>query len=309
MATYSGSSYDGPTATGSPAGLAGSSVSPTQTTVAYSASSVTRVPAPTTATRTAAEWTAATGAAVAVSGLDGDSVAPTQSLVAYTATTVTRVSAPATGTRPAAERSVSSGIAATVSGLDGDSIAPTQLVTGFESAMVVRVAAPASGTRTGGPWGTVKTTAYEHTGLAGGSVDPTQSTATFNAVIGAGSVIPTSYFRKVEGRVLDAETGEPITNAIYVAALDNFAVVGNVTDTGAFIIYLLKQTYSEFILVADAGENETTDAEFDYVWYEGAGNPLVETDDDYVELGFEAAVPETGRPPTGLNIGGDLRFK
>lgn len=91
---------------------------------------------------------------------------------------------------------------------------------------------------------------------------------------GTGSVIPTSYFRKIYGTVYD-ENDNPITDGLYVMATDNFSTAGPIDDNGEFELYLLRTDYSEFMLVAE----ESTTEGVDYIWYELAGNPDVKAID------------------------------
>lgn len=152
------------------------------------------------------------------------------------------------------------------------------------------------------------------THLAGWSVDavvPERQPFNPTDSLGMAAIIPTSYFRKATGRVMDADTGEPITNGIYLIALDNFAVAGPVDAEGYFTVYLLRQTYTSFILTADASINDGDNGEYDYVWYEAEGNPEIGVNDDHVVLEFSTDVPEMGPPPAiggGLIMGEGVNF-
>lgn len=131
----------------------------------------------------------------------------------------------------------------------------------------------------------------------------------YPSVVGA-SVIPTAYFRKVNGRALD-QNGFPITEGLYITALDNFAVAGQVDQNGYFQIYLLKQKYEDFILLADAGqEGDTEQGEVDYVWYENVENPDVPVTTSYIELKFDKSRPvqEGVGKRKGLNTIADVMF-
>ena len=115
-----------------------------------------------------------------------------------------------------------------------------------------------------------------------------------------GAVVPASYFRTLRGRAVDLE-GNPITDAIYILALDNFATVGTVDDEAYFEIDLLKTTFQEFRLIVDAG-----DEQFEYVWYEDE-NANIDPDptDQDVTMQFK---PAEAIGKTGLNLTGDLSF-
>jgi len=128
--------------------------------------------------------------------------------------------------------------------------------------------------------------------------------------ITTGAIVPTAYFRKVRGKVLD-ENGDPITVGLYLVALDNFAVAGRVEQDGTYEMYLLKQEYKNFILVADAGENDAENNQYDFVWYESEGNPNIGVTDDGADLVFNTAEPNN-KPPAGsargLSLGSDIRL-
>lgn len=141
------------------------------------------------------------------------------------------------------------------------------------------------------------------------SISPITQVGTFAdiPVVVNAAVVPTAYFRRVEGMVYNKD-GQTITNGIYLIALDNFAVAGTVDDDGSFEIYLLKQQYENFILVADAGTKSGQDKQYDYVWYEVAGNPEIPVGDSYVELEFDTATPKQGRPNVGLSLVSEVKF-
>lgn len=138
---------------------------------------------------------------------------------------------------------------------------------------------------------------------------PVQTTADFDPG-GAemGAILPTAYLRRVTGTCYDEE-GERITNARYIVALDHLAVAGFVDDNGEYDIYLLRQMYEHFVLVAESQEQGV-----DYAWYlaedtqVGAGTDeadLVFARREVDELeGIEKNVLD--RP--GLFVGGGVRM-
>lgn len=110
--------------------------------------------------------------------------------------------------------------------------------------------------------------------------------------LSAGSLIPTAYFRRVTGNVVDVQ-GDPITNAQYVISLDNFGIVGNVNDQGEYNIYLLKQSYSDFVLIADDGKLDG----FDLAYYESVDNGTLEIGMEEKDLVFDTS--KTIKPGSG----------
>jgi len=77
-----------------------------------------------------------------------------------------------------------------------------------------------------------------------------------------GSFIPQAYFRRLQGVVVDEE-GEPITAADLIYTRDNLPTGGPVDENGRFVINTLRQTYREFVLIADSGRSNV-----DYGWYQ-----------------------------------------
>jgi len=123
-----------------------------------------------------------------------------------------------------------------------------------------------------------------------------------------GSVIPASYFRKVSGRAVD-ENGDPISEGLYVLAVDDFSTAGVVEENGEFEIFLLRQTYTVFVLVGDEDPEEQEG--YDLVWYETADSPDVDTTTGEVELTFNVEKPQApDDAPTslGLNMTSDVAF-
>lgn len=122
----------------------------------------------------------------------------------------------------------------------------------------------------------------------------------------SGAVIPTAFFRKAEGRALD-QNGDPIPSGLYVLALDNFATAGPVDDDGYFEIYLLKQSYTDFILIGDSDPSQQEG--YDLVWYEMASNPTLSSREGYIELEFDVQKPKPPDDgPAGLDISSSVRF-
>lgn len=97
--------------------------------------------------------------------------------------------------------------------------------------------------------------------------------------ISPGSIIPLTYFHRVQGYALN-ESGEPITDASWLVGADAMPVAGKVDSEGQYDIHLLNQRYSDFFLVVE--EEDTPDL----TWYAPAENPTVEPGDDWVNLVF-----------------------
>lgn len=124
-----------------------------------------------------------------------------------------------------------------------------------------------------------------------------------DANTGVGSVIPTSYFRKIEGTVYD-ENENPIESGLYVLATDNFSTAGAVDDSGHFSLYLLRTRYEEFVLIA---EEDTTEG-VDYIWYQLAGRQTtVSATETRVDLYFDRErVIGEGGGGGGLSMSSDV---
>ena len=97
-----------------------------------------------------------------------------------------------------------------------------------------------------------------------------------NQDIGTGVLIPNSYFHRVDIAIQD-ENGDPINDALWLMARDVFPTAASVTDSAA-TIELLKQTYSDFVLIVDGGNN--------IIRYETAGNYSLDGGNDSVTMKF-----------------------
>lgn len=117
-----------------------------------------------------------------------------------------------------------------------------------------------------------------------------------------GALIPSSYFRLVKGNVYD-EDGEPIPNALYIGALGSLPTIGTVGDDGSYQIYLLRQKYSDLILMAKSPGQEP----YDLVRYELADmTPDLDIQVDEADLYFDTTTPSPVYMGHSVEFGGPL---
>lgn len=116
---------------------------------------------------------------------------------------------------------------------------------------------------------------------------------------GSGIFIPSAWFRRVEGQVVDIE-GNPITRAKYLHAIDKFNTSAEVDDNGEFTIRLLKRAYNQFMLTAESDRKGV-----DYAWYEPK-DTYVGNDEDNVTLVFEINEITGNYAGDGVDMGGQL---
>lgn len=253
-----------------------------------------------------------------VSSYDGDTVDPVQSVGG-----LQPQAWQGSGSTTAANRTAytsSGGYAGTsatnVAGYDGDTVDPAQSVGGLQPQAWTAGAsrsdpAPRSGyDNAAGYVQSPVATEDEAPAYEGYNLAPDSGTIGYAETdekesqrwADGGSLVPMAYFRNVGGTAYDAETGDPITDGVFILALDNFAVAGTVNGDGAFSLKLLRQEYQEFVLVG-----ESPDTEYDYVWYEEADNPDIGTKTDSVDLAFNTA---EAKPPEslGLSAGDGVMF-
>jgi len=245
--------------------------------------------------------------AAADTGTVGETVSPVTTTVAFSSVVVVRPAAPAPTTSTGQDFD-----AVTATGVGGGKVGGSTPQVGTDpfqpDAYPDYQHTPGNASGWGGQ-AVTSDTASETTWFLGPYTSPVHATEEFDRVLGLGTIIPTAYFRKVSGKVIDADTGEPIQNGIYITALDDFSVAGPVDEQGNFEMYLLKQTYTTFILTAEASAYDESNPEYDYVWYESAGNPDMSATDTYAELEFTTDVPASGPPPTGgLTAGKGVSF-
>jgi hypothetical protein len=129
-------------------------------------------------------------------------------------------------------------------------------------------------------------------------------TATVTGVVAenafAASFIPTAFFRRLTGSVVDTN-GEPITSAERIYATENLPTGGTVNEDGTFQMYVLNQTYTEFILVAPSGRDGV-----DYSWYRRVdGDPIPAGEND-VTLAFKEHEIKGLYVGAGTDFGGML---
>ena len=115
----------------------------------------------------------------------------------------------------------------------------------------------------------------------------------------AASFIPTAFFRRLSGSVVD-QNGEPITSAERIFATENLPTGGTVNEDGTFQMYVLNQTYSEFLLVAPSGRDGV-----DYSWYRYGGDPIPPAEND-VTLAFKEQEIKGLYVGAGTDFGGML---
>jgi len=115
----------------------------------------------------------------------------------------------------------------------------------------------------------------------------------------AASFIPTAFFRRLSGSVVD-QNGEPITSAERIYATENLPTGGTVNEDGTFQMYVLNQTYSEFLLVAPSGRDGV-----DYSWYRYGGDPIPPGEND-VTLAFKEQEIKGLYVGAGTDFGGML---
>ena len=115
----------------------------------------------------------------------------------------------------------------------------------------------------------------------------------------AASFIPTAFFRRLSGSVVD-QNGEPITSAERIFATENLPTGGTVNEDGTFQMYVLNQTYSEFLLVAPSGRDGV-----DYSWYRYDDDPIPPGEND-VTLAFKEHEIKGLYVGAGTDFGGML---
>ena len=115
----------------------------------------------------------------------------------------------------------------------------------------------------------------------------------------AASFIPTAFLRELTGSVVD-QNGEPITSAERIFATENLPTGGTVNEDGTFQMYVLNQTYSEFLLVAPSGRDGV-----DYSWYRYGGDPIPPGEND-VTLAFKEQEIKGLYVGAGTDFGGML---
>jgi hypothetical protein len=115
----------------------------------------------------------------------------------------------------------------------------------------------------------------------------------------AASFIPTAFFRRLSGSVVD-QNGEPITSAERIFATENLPTGGTVNEDGTFQMYVLNQTYTEFLLVAPSGRDGV-----DYSWYRYDGDPIPPGEND-VTLAFKEHEIKGLYVGAGTDFGGML---
>jgi len=239
---------------------------------------------------------------ITVGGLEGsnyDPVAPT--VIAFSPQTDYNVAAPTPGTRTTQTGpNTATASSITVSGLEGsnyDSVAPSVIAfspqVNYSVAVIQR-------TRQAD---TILQKAQQITvsGLQGSTTDPVDPTIiTMDAVsAGTGGVIPSSRFHTVEGNLIDADTGAGIDTANYLIAIGTLPVATSVAGSQRFSIQLLKQDYSDFILIGDSGS-----ADYDLAWEGEPDNPTIEPIDTDADLEFDREQPVTGQG--GLSLGAGI---
>jgi hypothetical protein len=115
----------------------------------------------------------------------------------------------------------------------------------------------------------------------------------------AASFIPTAFFRRLTGSVVD-QNGEPITSAERIYATEALPTGGTVNEDGTFQMYVLNQTYTEFLLVAPSGRDGV-----DYSWYRYDGDPIPPGEND-VTLAFKEHEIKGLYVGAGTDFGGML---
>lgn len=111
--------------------------------------------------------------------------------------------------------------------------------------------------------------------------------------------IPSAWFRKVKGKVVDVD-GNPITRAKYIHAVDIFPTSAEVDDNGEFEIRLLQRAYSNWILTAESDRSGV-----DYAWYQPV-DTYVGNREDEAELVFKVSEIKGNYAGGGVDMGGML---
>ncbi|WP_139246172.1 hypothetical protein [Natrinema hispanicum] len=131
--------------------------------------------------------------------------------------------------------------------------------------------------------------------------DPVQNITGMNAEGGTGgTMLPTAYFRKLRGVVVD-ENGEPIKDAAWLYSQENLPTGGRVDDEGRFTIYTLKQRYSEFILIGESGRKNV-----DYTWYQPVSTEVNSTENDVTLVFKTGEIKGLFSGGKGIGMGGPL---
>lgn len=77
-----------------------------------------------------------------------------------------------------------------------------------------------------------------------------------------GTYVPTAYFRRVTGQVVDTD-GDPIRDAKLLMGREGLPTGAVVDDEGRFELLTLKRSVSDFVLIGSSGRDEP-----DYAWYQ-----------------------------------------
>jgi len=181
----------------------------------------------------------------------------------------------------------------------------TQVVNGLQPDAVAGLGTPTIGTERPGVHGDTVAAGSASTGLLDVGLSPTQVVNGLQPQRsnGLGALIPTAFFRQVTGSVLD-ENGNPIEGALYLAALGIFPTLGNVDpDTGAYNIYLLRQTYRDLVLLQKAPNGKP----YDFVRYELAENPDLDIQVREADLYFDTTLPKPVQAGSGMKFGGMMQ--
>jgi len=117
--------------------------------------------------------------------------------------------------------------------------------------------------------------------------------------VGTASFIPTAFFRRLTGSVVD-QNGESITSAERIYATENLPTGGTVNEDGTFQMHVLNQTYTEFLLVAPSGRDGV-----DYSWYSYDDDPIPPGEND-VTLAFKEHEIKGLYVGAGTDFGGML---
>ena len=183
--------------------------------------------------------------------------------------------------------------------LGGTATAPT--VVGIDAEYAYAAAWDGPSARSGPPVaveGGVGTAPIVSSLLGGTATAPTVTGVEADNAFAA-SFIPTAFLRELTGSVVD-QNGEPITSADRIFATENLPTGGTVNEDGTFQMYVLNQTYSEFLLVAPSGRDG-----IDYSWYRYGGDPIPPGEND-VTLAFKEHEIKGLYVGAGTDFGGML---
>ena len=147
--------------------------------------------------------------------------------------------------------------------------------------------------------GAVAAATVTSTSLLGGTATAPTVTGVEADNAFAASFIPTAFFRRLSGSVVD-QNGEPITSAERIYATENLPTGGTVNEDGTFQMYVLNQTYTEFLLVAPSGRDGV-----DYSWYRYDDDPIPPGEND-VTLAFKEHEIKGLYVGAGTDFGGML---